>query len=283
MIAMRGIPVSPGVAIGKILLLHGEDLSVPRVTISEDEVPREITRFEDALTKTRAELLGIRRKISQELGREHSDIFNAHLLILEDRTLIEDVISKIKGELINTEYAFSGVIQKYFQAFAKIDDEYLKERVADIKDIARRILQNLMGQAKDLLADLKEKVIVVSHDLSPSDTATMNRDKVIGFATDIGGPTSHTAIMARSMEIPAVVGLEHVSTAVVTGAIVVIDGNRGLAIVHPDQATIERYAGEEKRFVELITELDKLKSLASETLDGHKLQLTANIEFPDEI
>ena len=283
MIAMRGIPVSPGVAIGKILLLHGEDLSVPRVTISEDEVPREITRFEDALTKTRAELLGIRRKISQELGREHSDIFNAHLLILEDRTLIEDVISRIKEERINTESAFSGVIQKYFQAFSKIDDEYLKERIADIKDISRRILQNLMGHSKDILVDLKDKVVIVSHDLSPSDTATMNREYVIAFVTDIGGPTSHTAIMARSLEIPAVVGLEGISREVATGDLIVVDGSRGIVVVNPDEETIQRYRLEERKYIELNRELDRLKDLKAETLDHHEVELSANIEFPDEI
>ena len=283
MIAVQGIPVSPGIAIGKASILHSEDLSVPRVTISEDQAPREIARFEDALTKTRAELLGIRRKISEELGREHSDIFNAHLLILEDRTLIEDVISKIREDKINTEYAFSSVIQKYFQAFSKIDDEYLRERVADIKDIGRRILQNLMGQSKDILSDLKEPTIVISHDLSPSDTASMNREKVIGFATDIGGPTSHTAIMARSLEIPAVVGLEGISRDVTNGDLIIVDGNHGAVIINPDEETIQRYRLEERKFIELNRELDKLKDLPAETLDHHHIDLAANIEFPDEI
>lgn len=283
MIASQGIPVSPGIAIGKVVVLHGEDLSVPRVGIQDDDVPREIARFEDALTKTRAELLGIRRKISEELGREHSDIFNAHLLILEDRTLIEDVISKIKEEKINTEYAFSSVIQRYFQAFSKIDDEYLRERISDIKDIARRILQNLMGQSKDILSELKDKVVVISHDLSPSDTAMMNREHVIGFATDIGGPTSHTAIMARSLEIPAVVGLEGISKEVVGGDVVIVDGNHGIVVINPDEDTIQRYRLEERKYIELNRELTKLKDLKAETLDHHSIELAANIEFPDEI
>ncbi len=280
----HGIAVSPGVAIGKALVFHSEDFfSIPETAISEDNIPREIARFEEALTKTRAELLNIRRKISEEIGHEHSDIFNAHLLILEDRTLIEDVIAQVKEKRIAVEYAFSIVIQRYFHAFSQIDDEYLKERVSDIKDIGRRILQNLLGHEKDVLSHLKEPVILIAHDLSPSDTATMDKKNVIAFATDIGGPTSHTAIMARSLEIPAVVGLDRVSKEVTNGDTVIIDGNHGQVIIDPDLETIDRYTREEKKFSELISELDKLKLLPAETKDGRKIQLSANIEFPDEV
>ncbi len=280
----NGIPVSPGVAIGKALVLRSEDFfDVAKVEIQTEDIPKEIVRFEESLTKTRSELFGIRKKIAQDLGHEHSDIFSAHLLILEDRTLIEDVFSKIKDEHTSAEYAFAVVIQRYFHAFTQINDEYLKERIADIKDVGRRILQNLRGEKKDSLVHLKEEVIVIAHDLSPSETATMDREHVIAFATDIGGPTSHTAIMARSMEIPAVVGFDRISKEVSNGDMLIIDGNRGIAIVNPDPVTIDRYTREEKRFVELVTELDKLKSLTAETLDGHRIYLTANIEFPDEI
>lgn len=281
---LRGIPVSPGVAMGRVLVFHSEDFfAVPEVKIHDEDIPREIARFEEALTKTRAELLNIRRKISDEIGHEHSDIFNAHLLILEDRTLIEDVIEKVKHDRIVVEYAFSSVIQRYFHAFFQIDDEYLRERVSDIKDIGRRVLKNLMGHEKDLLSDLKEPVIVIAHDLSPSDTATMDKKNVIAFATDIGGPTSHTAIMARSLEIPAIVGLERISKEVVNGDIVIIDGTHGDVIVDPDLTTIDRFTKEEKRFIELISELDKIKTLPAETKDGHRINLSANIEFPDEV
>lgn len=280
----HGIAVSPGVALGKALVFHSEDFfSIPESAIPENKIPHEIARFEEALTKTRAELLNIRRKISEEIGHEHSDIFNAHLLILEDRTLIEDVISQVKEKRVAVEYAFSIVIQRYFHAFSQIDDEYLKERVSDIKDIGRRILQNLLGHEKDVLSHLKEPVILIAHDLSPSDTATMDKKNVVAFATDIGGPTSHTAIMARSLEIPAVVGLDRVSKEVTNGDTVIIDGNHGYVIVDPDLETIDRYSKEEKKFSELITELDKLKMLPAETKDGRKIQLSANIEFPDEI
>lgn len=280
----QGIPVSPGVAMGKALVLHSEDFfSVSKTQVKREDVPREIVRFEEALTRTRAELMNIRKNIAKELGHEHSDIFSAHLLILEDRTLIEDVLMKIKEDCFSAEYAFSQVIQRYFHAFLQIEDEYLKERLSDIKDVGRRIMQNLLGKEKDLLIGIPEKVIVVAHDLSPSETAVMDREHVIAFATDIGGPTSHTAIMARSLEIPAVVGFENASKEILSGDSLIIDGHRGIVIVEPDAETIDRYTREEKKFIELISELDKVKLLPSETLDGRKVSLLANIEFPDEI
>lgn len=281
---LTGIPVSPGVAIGKAFVLHAEDFqAIPKARIKADKIPQEIARFEDALTRTRADILGIRKKISQEIGREPSDIFMAHLLVLEDRSLIEDVLNTIKKKRTSAEYAFSTVVQKYFRAFSRVEDEYLKERVSDIRDIARRLIENLVGKWKNPLTNLTEKVIVVAHDLSPSDTAMMDKEKVIAFVTDIGGPTSHTAIMARSMEIPAVVGLDRVSREVATGDSIIIDGNHGLIIIHPDAETVSAYAREEKRFIRFISELDKLKNLPAETPDGHKVALLANIEFPDEI
>ncbi|MBI4399019.1 MAG: phosphoenolpyruvate--protein phosphotransferase [Candidatus Omnitrophica bacterium] len=280
---LKGFGVSPGVVIGTVKVLHAEEVMVPKTQVRDSEIPNEIARFEDALTKTRAELLGIRRKISQEIGRDHSDIFNAHLLILEDRTLIEDVIGLIKEEKVSTEYAFSIILQRYFHAFSQIDDEYLRERIADIRDIGKRVLQHLMSHERESLVSLHEAVIVVAHDLSPSDTATMDRKNVIGFATDIGGPTSHTAIMARSMEIPAVVGLERVSKEVSNGDRLIIDGTHGIVILKPDESTIEKYLSEGKKFALYILELEKLRNLPAETQDGHTIELAANIEFPDEI
>ena len=166
---LKGIPVSPGIAIGKALLLHSqESFNVPAHPIRDEDVSKEIARFEDALTRTRAQILGIRKNIAKQIGRENSDIFNAHLMILEDRTLIEDVIALIKGRMVNAEYAFAAVIQKYFEAFQQIDDDYLRERISDIKDVGRRVLQNLYGEEKSGLEKIKESVIIIAHDLSPS-------------------------------------------------------------------------------------------------------------------
>ncbi len=283
MITLKGIGVSPGIAVAKAVVLHSDDPFVvsPR-TIPEAEISKEIARFEDALTRTRAEILGIRKKILHQIGRESSDIFNAHLMILEDRTLIEDVIALIKERGISCEYAFSTILQRYFQAFSQIDDEYLKERIADIRDIGRRLLNNLYGEHDDL-ESLKERGIVISHDLSPSDTAMMDKNKVLAFVTEIGGPTSHTAILGRSMEIPAVVGVDHVTTQVKTGDYLIVDGTHGIIIIAPDPTTVEEYTRKEKHFIEVITELDKLRDLPAQTLDGKRISLGANIEFHDEI
>src|SRR3989338_933771 len=212
-----GIPVSGGIAIAKAFVLHAEEFTIPEKKITEDDVPREIARFEDALTKTRQALIGIRKKIADEMGSEHSDIFNAHLLILEDRTLIEDVIGEVKNKRINVEAAFSHVIQKYYNAFHAIDDEYLRERVADVRDIGRRVLHNLLGRERAVMSEFTEPMVIVAHDISPTDTAAMDKRKVVGFATEIGGPTSHTAIMARSLGIPAIVGVDVLTHVVKSG------------------------------------------------------------------
>ena len=193
---MKGIAASPGIAIGRAHLLGSEEVSIPKKPIRDSAIPKEITRFQDALTKTRAEIQGIRDKISQEMGQEHGDIFNAHLMVLEDRAIIEEVMERIKKEKFTAEYIFSQVLKKYVDSFSKIDDEYLRERVSDINDVGRRVIRHLLGDQRSTLSEIREKVIVVAYDLAPSDTAVMHRKNVIGFATDIGGRTSHTAIIS---------------------------------------------------------------------------------------
>lgn len=281
---LQGIAVCPGIAIGPAYVLHGEDsFSVPYRSIQEEDIPKEIARFEDALTHTRAEILNIRKKIFDQIGGEHSEIFNAHLLILEDRTLIEDVIATIREKKTHAEYAFATIIRRYFTAFSQIDDEYLKERVSDIKDVGRRLLKNLIGEHHRELEDLSEKSVIIAHDLSPSDTAMMNKEKVLAFVTEIGGPTSHTAILGRSLEIPAIVGLDNVTLEIKTGDQVIIDGTRGVVIVDPDEKTIEEYTHEQHHFTQLVTELEKLRELPAVTTDGRRITLAANIEFHDEV
>jgi len=281
---LKGIPVSPGVAIGKAYVLHGRDsFNIPAHPVPDEDVSKEIARFEDALTRTRAEILGIRKKISNQIGRESSDIFNAHLMILEDRTLIEDVIAQIKERKVKCESAFASIIQKYFNAFSQINDQYLKERVADIRDIGQRLLKNLYGGEDVISEKLEKESVVIAHDLSPSDTAMIDKSKVLAFVTEIGGPTSHTAILGRSMEIPAVVGLDHVTSKVKSGDALIVDGTRGVVIVNANAATLEEYTQKGRRHVELNTELDKLRDLPATTLDGRHIVLAANIEFHDEI
>jgi len=281
---LKGIAVSPGVAIGKAFVFQRDDsFNVPLQKVKKKDVAIEIARFEDAITRTRAEILGIRKKLSGKIGAEHSEIFNAHLLILEDRTLIEDVIGFIKTQHVTAEHSFSRVVQKYFHAFSQIDDEYLRERVADIKDVSRRLLHNLRGEKVNPLEHLEEKVILIAHDLSPSDTASMDKEKVLAFVTEIGGPTSHTAILGRSLEIPAIVGMDRVTEMVQNGDKLIVDGTHGVLIVHPDKRSIDEYTKYERRFFELTTELDKLRDLPAVTTDGHPVVVASNIEFGDEI
>lgn len=279
----HGIAVSPGIAMAEAAILHTEDFVVPRAEVPEEDVLKEIANFEDALTLTRSDILAIRKKISLEMGHEHSEIFNAHLLILEDRTLIEDVIAMIKQERVKADYAFSTVLRRYFQAFQQIEDSYLKERIADIRDVGHRVLSQMKDSTEINIHDLHKVSVVVAHDLAPSDTAIMKRDKVFGFITEIGGPTSHTAIMARSLEIPAVVGIPGITREITNGQFIIIDGNHGLVLANPDQETIEKFKLEQKRYYDYTKELDKLRDLPAETKDGQKVELSANIELPEEV
>lgn len=279
----KGIGVSPGIAIGKVFVLHsGESFNLPKRTVGAENLSNEIARFEEALTRTRTEILGIRRKLSDQIGRESSDIFTAHLLILEDRTLIEDVIEVIKNEKVGAEYAFAAVIQRYFQAFSQINDEYLKERISDIRDVGKRLLGNLCGEEKKRLEEFQGKVIIASHDLSPSDTASLDRSKVLAFVTEIGGPTSHTAILGRSLEIPAIVGVDSIINEIQDDDTLIVDGTHGVIVINPDQATIDKFYSQGHRMTQLTGELDKLRELPAETLDGKRVTLAANIEFHHE-
>lgn len=280
---LKGIPAAPGVTIGKAYLVDSEDIAVSRRKITEDDLPDEINRFQEALVKTRIEILKIKEKISKDMGAEHGEIFSAHLLVLEDTMLIEEVIAKMKKDKIGVEYVFLEVLKKYIRTFSRMDDEYLRERISDINDVGKRILHNLLGAKQVSLADLKEKVVIIAYDLSPSDTAVMHKKNVIGFATDIGGRTSHTAIMAKSLEIPAVVGLERITKLVQNGDAIIVDGTRGIIVVAPQKKTLEKYLAEKKRYEALERDLQTLKNLPSETADGHKIELSANIELPEEI
>ena len=280
---LKGIPASPGIAIGKAFLFDTRQLVVTEKDIRQDAIPVEIIRFEEALIKTRSEILVIQKKISREMGVQHAEIFNAHLLVLEDRMLIEEVIEGLKKEHKCVEYIFSKVIAKYIKVFSKMNDEYLKERTSDIEDVGKRILKNLIGAQEKTLSDLKEQVIVVAYDLSPSDTANMHKKNVKGFVTDIGGRTSHTAIMAKSLEIPAVVGLEKATTRVKPGDILIVDGTDGDVIINPDKAVLKKYEIKQQKFVKFEKALLYFKDKPAITIDGYKVEVSANIELPNEV
>ncbi|MBI3321544.1 MAG: phosphoenolpyruvate--protein phosphotransferase [Candidatus Omnitrophica bacterium] len=283
MITLKGIPAAPGVAMGKALLFNSEALSIPRRPITEHDVSTEVLRFEEALIKTRHQILGIQKRLAEDLGQEHAEILNAHLLVLEDQSLREEIIQGLKSQLFNVEAVFHDILRRHLKAFARTDDEYLRERTADIEDVRKRVLRNLLGKQPDPLSQLDHPVIVVAHDLSPSETAQMHKHHVLAFVTDIGGRTSHTAIMAKSLEIPAVVGLASVTTRIQKGDFVIVDGAHGEVTIDPDPPTVKRYEVEQRRHQEINRQLLQLKDLPAETLDHQQVMLSANIELPDEV
>jgi len=283
MIQLKGIAAAGGISIGTVYKLGKEEFIVLPEAITWEDIPLQIQLFEEALIKTRREIIELQKKISSDMGQEEAQIFDAHLLVLEDRMLIEEVISRLKKEQLNVAYIFSEVLKKYISVFLKIEDEYLKERIADINDVGRRILRNLLGKEKRGLEDLKEKAIIVSHDLSPSDTAAMHTKNVAAFVTDMGGKTSHTAIMAKSLEIPAVVGLEGVTSKVNPGDILIVDGNTGTVIINPDEETLKNYQEELIKLKGIAERFSLVKELPAVTADGRSIMINANIEFPDEV
>lgn len=280
---LKGIPASSGIVIGPVYIVGRDDFEVSRRAVSESEVVSEIVRFEESLIQTRQELIALQRKIAQEFDQEQAQIFDAHLLVLEDRMLIEEVISRVKREKCNVDFIFQEVLKKYVNVFSRMEDEYLRERIADINDVGKRVLRILSGKKKRALSDFEEKVIVVAHDLSPSDTAAMHRKNVLGFITDIGGKTSHTAIMAKSFEIPAVVGVEVATSKITAGDTIIIDGGAGIIVINPDAKTIANYKEAEDEILAKAKAFFSLKELLAETRDGKRVELVANIELPEEI
>ncbi|OGX40440.1 MAG: phosphoenolpyruvate--protein phosphotransferase [Omnitrophica WOR_2 bacterium RIFCSPLOWO2_01_FULL_41_12] len=283
MIQLKGIAAAAGISIGPAYRLDKEEFIVPKQQISQGDIPLQIQLFEEALIQTRREIIDLQKKIAKDMGQDEAEIFDAHLLVLEDRMLIEEVISRLKKEQVNVAYIFSEVLKKYINVFSKIEDEYLKERTADVNDVGRRILRNLLGKERKGLEDLKEKVIVIAHDLSPSDTAAMHKQKVSAFVTDIGGKTSHTAIMAKSLEIPAVVGVGEATLKIKTNDILIVDGGMGMVIVNPDAETLGIYQQEEEKLKGIAERFVSAKSLPAVTRDGKIIEINANIELPDEV
>jgi phosphoenolpyruvate-protein phosphotransferase (PTS system enzyme I) len=282
-IVLKGIGVSPGVVISRAFLLTSvEDRYVER-SISSEDIPREIARFEDALIETRRQIREIQKKVSTAIGQQNAGIFEAHLLVVDDRAFVDEVIRGLSEQKVNVEAILQEVAERYADALAQIEDDYLRERAVDMRDVSRRILRNLSGRSGSDLMDLEEPCVVIAGDLAPSETATLNKEKVVGFATDLGSPTSHTAIMARALGIPAIVGLHDVSVRISAGDEVLIDGNKGVLIIHPSAERLEQYGKvlESRKHIE--SELARLKDEAAETRDGYLVLLSANIESPDDV
>jgi phosphotransferase system enzyme I (PtsI) len=277
--AYKGIPVSAGVCQGKAFVLHKAQIDVPRYEVAEGDVTAQIQRFQEALVLTRQQILDVQHKVSQALNAQEAGIFDAHLLVLEDPTLIDSVTDLIRSKKINVEAAFQEFTQKYSATLSAIDDAYLRERAADMRDVTLRIMNNLLGNAQhQTLQGLQEPCIVIADDLAPSEVAVMNRKVVLGFATDVGSKTSHSAIMARSLQVPAVVGLKDASSKIKSGAHVLLDGYNGSVVVNPTDQTLFEYGQLVRRQASIEEKLRAIQTLPAITLDGQKITLSANIE-----
>ena len=280
----RGIAVSAGICRGKILVLHRARHVIPKRELPEAEIPAEVARFEKSLVLTRQQISEVQRKVVENMGSEEGDIFEAHLLMLEDRMLVDEVIRSIREKKFNAEHAFHTVSERYAAALAAVDDEYLRERADDMRDLTARVLDNLLEVRDQFdLRHIAEPCILVSHDLSASTTAQLDKKFVLGFATDIGGKTSHTAIMARSLGIPAVVGLKTASEEFDTGDYALLDGYNGTVIIHPTDQTLFEYGQLLKIKASLQEKLHEIQGQPAVTLDGKFIHLSANIADQNDI
>ena len=279
----KGIGVSAGVVIGTAIVLDTEELLIPKRHVTATEVPHELARLDTAIAQSALELTSLRDQVTQSHGKDIGGIFDFHMGILRDRSLIGQIQSEINTQNSTAEYAVSVVTRRYAATFAKMTDRYFSERAKDVYDIERRVLKNLIGQKHQDLTHLTQEVIVIAHDLLPSQTAALDKTHVKGFAINVGGRTSHTAIVARAMGIPAVVGLGNLTAEVNGGDLVIIDGGRGVVIINPDADQLAEYREDARKLGEMDAELAMLAPLPAETLDGHQVSLQANIEGPDDI
>lgn len=282
-ITVQGIAASQGIAYGQVFVYIQSDVQVPSYQVEADKRIEEVARFEKALLVTRQQIAKIQDEVEKNLGAEEALIFDAHLLVLEDQALIGETIREFETTARNIETCFNRVSSRYIQAFSEIDDEYLRERAGDIRDVAQRVLQNLLGQAENSLTRLADKRIVVANDISPSDSASIDRSAALGIVTDSGSKTSHAVIVARSMKVPAVVGVRDLTKRVKDGDWVILDGYDGIVIINPSEATLFRYGKIQEQKKTFETRLLKANHEPAITLDGFEVKLMSNIEKSDEV
>ena len=274
---ISGIPASPGIVFGKALVLKEEKIVLDTEKIKDDQIDAEVARFYAGREAAVEQLTAIKDRAFQSLGEEKAAIFEGHLMILEDEELEEEIIEYLRSHKVNAGVAASRIIDQQVEMLSEIDDEYLKERAGDIRDIGNRLIKNILGMKVVDLGEIDEEAILVAYDLTPSETAQLNLDKVLGFITDIGGRTSHTSIMARSLELPAIVGTNDVTEKVKNGDYLILDAINNAVYVNPSREDIERLKKLEAQLAEEKAELAKLKDLPALTLDGHRVDVVANI------
>ena len=274
---VTGIAASPGIVFGKALVLKEEPIVLNTQKISADQIDAEVAKFYAGREKTAAQLNSIHEKALRTLGAEKAAIFEGHLMILEDEELEEEILAYLKENLSTADVATNKIIDQQVAVLSEIDDEYLKERAGDIRDIGNRLLRNILGMHIVDLGDIQEESILVAYDLTPSETAQLNLDKVLGFITDIGGRTSHTSIMARSLELPAIVGTNDITAHVKTGDLVILDAISNQIHINPSETEIAAFKAQQEKLAAEKAELAKLKELPAETLDGHRIEVAGNI------
>ena len=277
------IGASPGIAIGPVRITDRSRVAVVETEIAPAEIPAEVERFKNALAAAQEELRAVKKGLEAKRGTEHLYVLDTHLLILQDSMLSCETVGFIETERINAEAALQRTLQKFKAFFAGIGDEYLRERSVDVETVIERVLRCMVGKCFEPVNNVEGRSIIVAHDLSPADVLQIDKSKVIGFVTDLGGKTSHSAILARALEIPAVVGLERVTAEIGEGDVLVIDGLTGVVVINPDQETFRDYLRRKQHYEYLEQELLKLRDLPAETTDGHRMLLKGNVEFPEEI
>jgi phosphotransferase system enzyme I (PtsI) len=280
---LKGIPVSPGIIIGKAHLVDRSRVKILyQYLIKDKQLDEEVSRFKRALSVTEKQFSGLKKHLPRQ-AKEQGFILDSHLMMLRDGKLTDSTIKKILEEKINAEWALKKTLEEIRQIFEQIQDEYISRRIEDVENVTERILRNLSGEEQDSLADIDERVIIVAHDLSPADTTELNTSKVMGFITDVGGRTSHTAIMAQALEIPAVIGLESATSHIRDKDLLIVDGNSGIVIINPDDAAIIEYQEKQLRYEKYRSSIARKGHLPAETTDGHKISVQANIEFLEEV
>ena len=277
-IVLEGIAASPGVAHGRAVVYLQKQLDVPSYDLNEAQVDSELERFEQAILETRIEISQVRDKIAKTLSEGEARIFDAHLLVLEDNALLDEVIAELRSTKKNIEFCYNNVSQRYISFFRSMEDEYLRERVSDIGDVSRRLLHNLIGMQKVNLGQLAAESIIISEDISPSDAADLDRNKLLGFVTDGGGKTSHSVIMARSLRIPAVVGTHNATKKILSGDHILVDGHEGIIVINPTEDRLYQYGKLAKERKKRDDTFNSFISEQARTKDGATIHLMANIE-----
>jgi len=280
---LRGIAASPGFAIAPAYHFKVLEPPVERCEIGADEIGAEIDRFKTGVEQAKHELRAIRDRLAREMGEDYARFLDAQLLVLEDEMAIKDTIERVQRERVNAAYVFDEIVRRTAASIGALDDGYLRERAPDIKDVGRRVLRIMRGEPHGSIIPMDHEVILTAHDVNPSDTAQLRGKKVAGIVTEVGGRTSHMAIMARALEIPAVVGVREAGKKIADGDMVIVDGNKGVVIVNPDDEELERYRSKRQQYVLFTHDLEQLRDSPAVTVDGHEVQLSANIELSEEV